>query len=167
LLGRRGRGGPRRGRGANEVAAGAPGETARCETQTGEAAAEAVLVDLLEIEARLERRALQRRAPVLAFHPQRPGRPGDVAHRPGAAETDDADHRAVMLDATGAGRALETAERVKLAGDETLGFIGPHFPGGDPPGGEDPGRRRDKHRGEAHELHGVNPLLTIAPAEHA
>src|SRR5262249_221746 len=163
-LGRRGRGDPRRGRGANEVAPRAPGETARGETEAGETATEAVLVDLLKIEARLERRALEGRAPVLAFHPQPPGRQGDVAHRPAAAEAADADDRAIVLDAAGPGRALEAAERVKLAGDEALGFIGPHFPGGDLPGGEDPSHRRGKHRGEAHELHGLNPLLTIASA---
>src|ERR1043166_1552734 len=150
LLGRRG--GANlwgRRRGANEIGSSPPGEIARGETQPGDAAAEAVLVDLHEDEARLERDALERGAPVLPLHPQGPRREVDVAHRAGTAEADDAHDRAVVLDATGSGRALETAERVKLAGDETLGFIGPHFAGAGGPCGKDWGRRRDKHDGEA------------------
>src|SRR5262249_20306112 len=125
-------------------------------------ATEAVLVDLLEVEARLERGAFERGAPVLAFHSQRPGREIDVAHRPGTTEAHDADDRAIVLDAAGPGRTLEAAERVKLAGDEALGFIGPPAAGAGRRCGKDPGRRRGKQDGEARELHGCNPLLTIA-----
>src|ERR1051326_2836207 len=142
LLGRRG--GAylwRRRRGANEIGSSPPGETAGEETKPSHAAAEAVVVDLHEVEARLEREAFERGAPVLALHPEGPGRQVDVAHCPGTAEADDAHHGAVVLDAAAPGRTLETAERVKLAGDETLGLVGPHFAGPSREGGKGAGPR--------------------------
>src|SRR5215510_3130467 len=81
-------------------------------------AAEAALIQLLEMKARLERHAPKRRADRLAFCPQRSRRQPYRAHRSRAAELDGADDRAVAVDAPGAARAVETIEGEKLAGHE-------------------------------------------------
>src|SRR5262245_37778135 len=81
-------------------------------------AAEAALIELLEMKARLEQHAPKRRADRLALYPQRPRRQPHRPHRSGAAELDGADDRAVAVNAAGAARAIKTIECEKLAGHE-------------------------------------------------
>src|SRR5262249_28820202 len=81
-------------------------------------AAEAALIQLLEMKARLERHAAERRADRLAPDPQRSRRQPYRPHRSRAAELDGADDRAVAVDASGAARAIETIECEKLARHE-------------------------------------------------
>src|SRR5205807_7833365 len=74
---------------------------AACEVAIGKAhprAAEAVVICLLDMEARLERHALERRANCLASNPERPGRQRYCACRSRAAELDGADDRAVTIE---------------------------------------------------------------------
>src|SRR5215471_5030365 len=97
------------------------------EVAIGEAhprAAEAAVIGLLDMEARLERHALERRANCLTFNPERPRRQRYGPLRSRAAELDGADDRAVTIDAAGAARAIETIKREKLAGYETPRGVG-------------------------------------------
>src|SRR6478752_10627333 len=96
----------------------ATGEVAIGEAETGDRTTEALVVRLVEIEARLERNPLQRRAHGLAPDPQRARRQPYLFHRPRAAELDIADDRAVGVDPAGAARAIEAIEREQLAGHE-------------------------------------------------
>src|SRR5213595_2018544 len=79
-------------------------------------AAEAAVIGLLDVEARLERHALERRANGLTSDPERSRRQRYRACPSRAAELDGADQRAVTIDAAGAARAIETIKREKLAG---------------------------------------------------
>src|SRR3989304_9876190 len=83
------------------------GEFARCESETRDRPAERVVVDALEIEARLDWHAAQRGANGLAFHPQRIGRQTGVAHRARTLELDGADDRAIGMDTALAARAFK------------------------------------------------------------
>src|SRR6266404_1213241 len=87
-------------------------------------AAKAALAGLFEVETRLERHALKRRANCLASDPERSRRQRDRACRSRAAELDGPDHRAVTIDAAGAARAIETIKREKLAGYEAPRGVG-------------------------------------------
>jgi hypothetical protein len=87
-------------------------------------AAKAALGGLFEVETRLERHALERRANCLASDPERSRRQRYRACRSRAAELDGADHRAVTIDAAGAARAIETIKREKLAGYEEPRGVG-------------------------------------------
>src|SRR5262245_23462408 len=87
-------------------------------------AAEAAVISLLDMEARLEWHALERPANCLASNPERPRRQRYRALRSRAAELDGADDRAVTIDAAGAARAIETIKREKLAGYEAPRGIG-------------------------------------------
>src|SRR5882762_6953507 len=104
---------------------------AACEVAIGKAhprAAEAVVICLLDMEARFERHALERRANCLASNPERPRQQRYCACRSRAAELDGADDRAVTIDAAGAARAIETIKREKLAAYEApCGFGGEAF----------------------------------------
>src|SRR5262245_4853644 len=104
---------------------------AACEVAIGKAhprATEAVVIGLLEMEARLERHALERCTNGLASDPERSRRQGDRACRSRAAELDGANDRAVTIDSAGAARAIETIKREKLAGYEApRGFGGEAF----------------------------------------
>src|SRR6266498_1003784 len=91
-------------------------------------AAKAALGGLFEVETRLERHALERRANCLASNPERSRRQRYRACRSRAAELDGPDHRAVTIDAAGAARAIETIKREKLAGYEVLGCSLPNSP---------------------------------------
>src|SRR5262245_48686454 len=94
---------------------------AACEVGIGKAhprAAETVVICLLEMEARLERHALERCTNCLASDPERSRRQCYRALRSHAAELDGANDRAVTIDAAGAARAIETVKREKLAGYE-------------------------------------------------
>src|SRR5262245_44307127 len=87
-------------------------------------AAEAAVIGPLEIEARLERHALERRANCLASDPERPRGQRYRACQSGAAELDGTDDRAVTIDAAGAARTIETIKHEKLAGYESPRGIG-------------------------------------------
>src|SRR6266542_1486211 len=87
-------------------------------------AAKAALGGLFEVETRLERHALERRANCLASDPERSRRQRYRACRSRAAELDGPDHRAVTIDAAGAARAIETIKREKLAGYEASRGVG-------------------------------------------
>src|SRR5262245_71026 len=104
---------------------------AACEVAIGKAhprAAEAVVICLLDMEARLERHALERRANCIASNPERPRRQRYCTRRSRAAELDGSDDRAVTINAAGAARAIETIKREKLAGYEApRGFRGEAF----------------------------------------
>src|SRR5262245_38077870 len=102
---------------------GAASHHGQCDVSAGEfaigkphpRAAEAAAIRLIDLEARLERHALQRRANCLTFNPERPRRQRYRPLRSRAAELDGADDRAVTIDAAGTARAVETIKREKLA----------------------------------------------------
>src|SRR4029453_17326642 len=87
-------------------------------------AAKAALGGLFEVETRLERHALERRANCLASDPERSRWQRYRACRSRAAELDGPDDRAVTIDAAGAARAIETIKREKLAGYEAPRGVG-------------------------------------------
>src|ERR1700720_91493 len=99
-------------------------------------AAEAPLAGAIEIEARVERHALDRGADSLAPGLQRAGREPHRAHRAGAVKLDGADDGAVAVDAAGAARAVETVEGEQLAGHEPPRGLGAHGLGPCRAGGE-------------------------------
>src|SRR5690606_26810075 len=103
-----------------------PREFASGEAEARDRAAERLLVDLDEIEARLERKAAQRRADGRALDLQRAGRQLRVAHLAAALKLDGAYHRTVGIDAALAARALETGVVEHLADDEATRFIRAH-----------------------------------------
>src|SRR5258706_15398596 len=81
-------------------------------------AAKAALGGLFEVETRLERHALERRANALPSDPECPPRQRYPACRSRAAELDGADHRALTIDAPGAARTIGTIKPRKRAGYE-------------------------------------------------
>src|SRR5262245_50992087 len=111
---------------------GAASHNGQCDVTAGEVAigkphpraAEAAVIRLLDMEARLERHALERPANCLASDPECARRQRYRALRSRAAELDGADHRAVTIDAAGAARAIETIKHEKLAGYEAPRGIG-------------------------------------------
>src|SRR5262245_54600211 len=102
-----------------------------CEVAIGKAhprATEAVVICLLDMEARLERHALERCTNCLASDPERSRRQRYRACRSHAAELYGANDRAVTIDSAGAARAIETIKREKLAAYEApRGFGGEAF----------------------------------------
>src|SRR6266576_3437404 len=87
---------------------------AACEVAIGKAhprAAEAAVICLLNMEARLERHALERCANCLAPDPECVRWQRYRALRSRATELDAADDRAITIDAAGATRAIETIKR--------------------------------------------------------
>src|SRR5262249_4906842 len=92
----------------------APGEVAIGKAHPR--AAEAALIELLELKARPDPQPPERPAAPPPAPPQRPRRQPYRAHRSRAAELDGADDRAVAVDAAGAARAVKTIECEKLAG---------------------------------------------------
>src|SRR5215467_8111530 len=111
---------------------GAAPHNGQCDVTAGEIAigkphpraAEAAVIGLLDMEARLKRHALERRANCLASGPECARWQRYRALRSRAADLDGADDRAVAIDAAGAARAIETIEREKLAGYEVLRGVG-------------------------------------------
>src|SRR5499433_1918740 len=111
---------------------GAAPHNGQCDVTAGETAigkphpraAEAAVIGLLDMEARLKRHALERRANCLASDPECARRQRYRALRSRAAELDGADDRAVTIDTAGAARAIETMKREKLAGYEVPCGIG-------------------------------------------
>src|SRR5262249_7739471 len=81
-------------------------------------AAEAAVIQLLEMKARLEKHAPKRRGDRPPFYPQGSRRTPHRAHPPGAAVLAPAAHRAAAADAAVAARAIKTIECEKLAGHE-------------------------------------------------
>ena len=92
-------------------------------------AAEAALVLLVEIEAGLERNALDRGADGLAANLQRIAGKPHVAHRAGAGKLHRARRAHVVEDPAGAAGAVETGEGENLAGYKPARLIGIHLPG--------------------------------------
>src|SRR5262249_13343238 len=111
---------------------GAAPQNGQCDVTAGEIgigkphprAAEAVVIGLFDMEARLKRHALERRADCLASGPECARWQRYRALRSRAAELDGADDRAVAIDAAGAARAIETIKREKLAGYKAPRGIG-------------------------------------------
>ena len=79
-----------------------------------------------QIEARLERKALQRRAHRLTANLQRIAGKPDMAHRAGACELHGAGGATVIENAACAAGAIEAGECEHLARHEPAGFIGIH-----------------------------------------
>ena len=85
-------------------------------------AAEAAVISLLDVEARLERYALEGRANCLTFNPERPRRSATVRSRPAPRNWMVPTDRAVTIDAAGA-RAIETAGPKPPLPTEGLGVL--------------------------------------------
>ena len=118
-------GGARTFGGAHHVGAGiAAGEVAIGEAQSRNRAAEALRIGLVDLEARLDRQAAHRCAIGLAFDLERSGRQHDIMGRSVAAQLDVAGDRAVVVDAAGAARAVETIEGEQLADHEPPRGVG-------------------------------------------
>src|SRR5262249_10271349 len=111
------------------LAAALMAEIAIGEPHTGDRAAEAAVVPLVEIEAGLERNALDRRAHALAADLQCVAGEAKMADRPGAGEPDRAGGPESVKDAAGAAGAVETGEGEDLAGNEPARLIRRHHPG--------------------------------------
>jgi DNA polymerase-3 subunit epsilon len=99
-------------------------EVAIGEADPRDRAAEALLIGLVDLEARLDRQAAQRCAIVLTFDLQRSGRQLDVARRSGAADLNTARDGAVGVDQPRATGAVKAIEGKHLAGDEMASRIG-------------------------------------------
>src|SRR5215213_4902031 len=102
----------------------APGKFAVGKPEAGDRATETVAARLGQIEARIEERAFHVRADGLAPGVQRSRRQMHEARVAVALHPHDAGNRAIVEDAPGAARALETGEREQLAGDETARSLG-------------------------------------------
>ena len=142
----------RSGRG-DHLAPASMGEIAIGEAEARDRAAETFLAGLVEIEARVEERALHVRADRLAFREQRAGRQAHEAHRTRALHAQHAGDRAVAEDAAGANRALEAGEGELLAGDEPARGFGAHRLG-QRGHGEHDSRQRDS---DTHQHAGLTP----------
>src|SRR5262249_25068924 len=111
---------------------GAAPHNGQCDVTAGEIAigkphpraAEAVVIGLFDMEARLKRHALERRADCLASGPECARWQRYRALPSRAAELDGADDRAVAIDASGASRATETIKRKNLPGYKAPRGIG-------------------------------------------
>src|SRR3569832_2945782 len=104
-------------------------EIAVSEAHAGHRSAEADLVPLVEIEARLKRNAAERATNGLAADLQRIAWQTHVANRTGAAELHRAGSSHIVENPTRAAGAVEARESEHLAGNETPGFLGIHLPG--------------------------------------
>src|ERR1017187_10701121 len=104
-------------------------EIAIGEAHARDRSAEAALVFLVEIEARLERNALDRRADGLAAALQRIAGQPHVTNWTGAAELHRASRTHVVEYPAGAVGAIEAGKREHLAGYEPAGLIGIHLSG--------------------------------------
>src|SRR5262245_28331465 len=93
-------------------------EIAIGEAHAGARAAEAAVIALVEIEAGLERNALDRRTHGLAADLQRVARQTDMAHGAGARELDRTGSAIIFENAAGAAGAVKTGEGEDFSGDE-------------------------------------------------
>src|SRR4051812_40125410 len=119
-------------------------EIAIGEAHAGDRALKAAVVLPDQIEAGLERNALQRCADGLPAHLQRIAGKPDVARRPGARELDRSGGAAVLENAARAARAIEAPERKNLSRDKPAGFVRIHLPG----------QRRHRNRSRDHSQRG-------------
>ena len=101
-------------------------EIAIGEAHAGNRAAEAALVLFVEIEAGLERDALDRGAHGLATNLKRVAGQTDVAYRSCAGKLHGASSTHVVQHAASAAGAVETGKCEDLAGDEPARLIGGH-----------------------------------------
>src|ERR1700731_510182 len=85
--------------------------------------AEVALVFLVQVEARLERKTLDRRADGLASHLERIAGQAEVAQRAGAAELHRACRATVLEHPACAASAIETGKCENLAGYELAGLL--------------------------------------------
>src|SRR6267378_2635036 len=118
-------------------------------------ATEVTLVFLVEIEARLERNALDRRADGLAADLKRIAGKAHVAHRARTADLYCACGATIIKHTACAASAVETSKREHLAGYELAGFIGIHL------SRQDGSDHRTGRQGTQHETrnHAVTPTL--------
>ncbi len=106
---------------------------------------EIALVLLVEIEARLERKALDRGADGLAADLKRIAGKAHVAHRTGTAELYGA-HGATVIEHTAcAAGAVKAGKREHLAGDKLAGFLATHDLSGEGRRHHRTGRQRTQH----------------------
>ena len=118
--------------------------------------AEAALVLLVEIEARLERNALDRGADGLAADLERIAGKPDMAHRAGARELHRAGSAAVIENTARATRTVKALECEYLAGHEPAGFIGIHRLPGDCRHGHRGGKNGPQHKTRNHAVTPTN-----------
>ena len=116
-------------------------EVAISEAEASERAAEALRAGLDHIEARLDQGVRQRRADGVRAHPHGARRQHNVARKP-AIDLHRADHRAVGLNPSRPGGAVEARIAEHLAGDEGLRLLGAQLAGRG---------RSDSHRDPRHE----------------
>src|SRR5690349_14889902 len=90
--------------------------------------AEPVVVDFDDVEARLKRHALHRRANPARRHPNGIWRQGYIVRRTSSADPDVARDRTVSIDAADARRALEARIGEYLTGHERFCLLRPHLP---------------------------------------
>src|SRR5262245_33207548 len=133
-IGRAGFGGVQRARPRHRaghqhlLAAALMAEIAISEAHAGDRAAKTAFVALVEIEAGLERNALDRRTHGLAADLQRIARQTDVANGARARELDRAGGAHIVEDAASAAGAVETGKGEHLAGNEPARFVCRHHP---------------------------------------
>src|SRR4029077_20653589 len=109
------------------ASAAAPHELAIRKAEARDRAAETLVAGFGQLEARIEERPSDVRADPAVFREKRAGRQVHEARIAVAAHTHDARDRAIVEDAPGAARALETVEREQLAGNEAARGIGVHL----------------------------------------
>src|SRR5713226_6392772 len=125
-------------------------EVAIGEAHAGDRTTEVALILLVEIEARLERKALDRGADGLAADLKRIAGKAHVAHRTGTAELYGA-HGATVIEHTAcAAGAVEAGKREHLAGDKFAGFFAIHDLSGEGGRHHRTGRQRTQHKTRKH-----------------
>jgi hypothetical protein len=124
-------------------------EVAKGEAHARHRAAKADFIFLVEIEARFERNALDRRAHCLTANLNGVAGQPDVANRTGAGKLDRTDRAHVIENSTRAAGAVEAGEREYLAGHEPAGFIGVHH-SGERRGDHRTGSDRSQHKTRKH-----------------
>src|ERR1700744_5266445 len=145
-------------------------EIAIGETHARDRSTEAGVVFLVEIEARLERNALDRSAHRLAADLQRIAGEPQMTNRAGAAELHRTCRAHIIENPARATGAVEARKGEHLAGDEPAGLFGIHLPGQrgryHPTGRNGPQHETRKHAvtptsPSTGELCFLYPLLTI------
>ena len=125
-------------------------EIAIGEAHARDRSAEAALVFLVEIEAGLERNALDRRADGLAADLKRIAGQPQMAHRTGAAELHRACRAHVVEHPACAAGAVETGKCEHLAGYKPAGLIGVHHLSGQSGRNHRTGRNGPQHETRKH-----------------
>ena len=127
-------------------------EVAIGEAQAGDRTAEASVVNLLHLEARLNRQARQMRAHRCALDPERAGRQSGEVYVAAAARTNGAHDRAVGENAAEASGAIETAVGEQLADHECPGLLWSELLG-DGRGGSQNARTDNSNAQQHEQLH--------------